>query len=189
MNLEDPALVERHFELFHGTADDSSLPEAERRPPAGVALRARLLSLFCRSVAAANCFPHSLTVRGCAGTGGWQAAGARRLLQHLALGPPPCVHCVSCRAPPQTVTVCLYGQQTTPRLRQGGMEFAVWLFKHAEPSQLAPAAAHILEGTLNLLDDGAPAAVLLAALILGPAGLLHRPGRPAAHASAARPLA
>ena len=34
----------------------------ERRPPAGVALRARLLSIFCKSVAAASCFPHSLTV-------------------------------------------------------------------------------------------------------------------------------
>lgn len=36
----------------------------ERRAAAGVPLRARLLSLFCRSVAAANCFPHSLTVNG-----------------------------------------------------------------------------------------------------------------------------
>ncbi len=54
----------------------------------------------------------------------------------------------------QTVTVCLFGAQTTPRLRQAGMEFAVWVFKHAEPSQLAPAAATILDGCLSLLDDG-----------------------------------
>ncbi|PRW21127.1 proteasome-associated ECM29-like protein isoform X1 [Chlorella sorokiniana] len=115
VNLEDPAVVEPLFELFHGTADDESLPEEARRAPAGVALRARLLSLFCRSVAAANCFPHSLT----------------------------------------TVTVCLYSPQTTPRLRQGGMEFAVWVFKHAAPEQLAPAAGSILDGLLQLLDDGA----------------------------------
>jgi hypothetical protein len=49
--------------------------------------------------------------------------------------------------------VCLYGQQTTPRLRQGGMEFAVWVFKHASPQQLAPAGASILDTCLQLLDD------------------------------------
>ncbi len=27
MNLEDPAVIEPLFELFHGTADDESLPE------------------------------------------------------------------------------------------------------------------------------------------------------------------
>ncbi|EFN52702.1 hypothetical protein CHLNCDRAFT_138705 [Chlorella variabilis] len=116
VNLEADSVVEPLFELFHGTADDAALPEqaSERRPPAGVALRARLLSIFCKSVAAASCFPHSLT----------------------------------------TVTVCLYGRQTTPRLRQLGMEFAVWVFKHAAPQQLAPAAASILDSLLQLLDDG-----------------------------------
>lgn len=49
----------------------------ERRAPAGVALRARLLSLFCRSVAAANCFPHSLTVGGLGSTSLLCAAAVR----------------------------------------------------------------------------------------------------------------
>lgn len=71
VNLEDPALISSLFELFHGTADDESLPEDQRRAPAGPALRARLLALFSKSVAAANCFPHSLTVRG-TGVGGGQ---------------------------------------------------------------------------------------------------------------------
>lgn len=34
----------------------------DRRAPAGVALRVRLLSVFCKSMAAANCFPQSLDV-------------------------------------------------------------------------------------------------------------------------------
>jgi hypothetical protein len=34
------------------------------------------------------------------------------------------------------------------------MEFAVWVFKHAAPAQLAPAAPSILDGCLQLLDDG-----------------------------------
>lgn len=34
------------------------------------------------------------------------------------------------------------------------MEFAVWMFKHAAAEQLSPAAASILEGCLQLLDDG-----------------------------------
>lgn len=54
----------------------------------------------------------------------------------------------------QTVTGCLYGASTTPRLRQQGMELAVWVFRNAEPAQLAPAAAAILEGCLSLLDHG-----------------------------------
>ncbi|PSC71704.1 proteasome-associated ECM29-like protein [Micractinium conductrix] len=113
VDLESFEVIESLFELWHGTADDTSLPEEERHQPAGVALRARLLNLFCKSMAAANCFPHPLT----------------------------------------TVTVCLYGASTTPRLRQGGMEFAVWVFKHAAPEQLAPAAPSILDSLLTLLDD------------------------------------
>lgn len=249
VDLEDPANVDPLFELFHGTADDDSLPEEvgregnllhfvkagercwtaccgrvasapppteaascasrpppsrrppqERRAPAGVALRARLLSLFCRSTAAANCFPHSLTVSSLAciirGSAVCRAQAART-------PPNPALLCIA--SPAQTVTVCLYSPQTTPRLRQGGMEFAVWVhafegeplcdlcmrtwnvpphasqscvprcfalrrplsslhspppvvcswvFKHAAPAQLAPAAASILDSLLQLLEDG-----------------------------------
>ncbi|GAB4815511.1 hypothetical protein N2152v2_002557 [Parachlorella kessleri] len=112
VDLESHELVERLYELFHGTLDDATLPEQERRAPAGVALRSRLLGLFSKSVAAANCFPHTLTA----------------------------------------ITTCLYGAGTTPRLRQQGMELAVWVFKHSAPQQLEPAAPAILEGCLNLLD-------------------------------------
>ena len=71
----------------------------------------------------------------------------------------PALHPAPCTRAPQTVTVCLYGQSTTPRLRQAGMEFAVWVFKHAAPAQLAPAAPSILDGCLQLLDDGGLACV------------------------------
>ena len=180
VNLEDARVVEPLFELFHGTADDDSLPEQvssvicdpgthvcraaaacrhapvspwpllqQRRAPAGVALRTRLLSIFCKSVAAANCFPHSLTV-------GHRSAGQRL----HASRPPQCTRrslgnaIIGRLARLQTITVCLYGQQTTPRQRQAGMEFAVWVFKHAAPQQLAPAAASILDSLLQLLEDG-----------------------------------
>jgi hypothetical protein len=89
--------------------------------------------------------------------------------------------------PLQTVTVCLYGQ-TTPRLRQAGMEFAVWMFKHAAAEQLSPAAASILEGCLQLLDEGGGLPPLLPQLLpraLAPSPsvvvsplLLHPPGGP-----------
>jgi hypothetical protein len=45
-----------------------------------VALRARLLALFCKSVAAANCFPHSLTVSCLRAAAGWMA-----ILPHVPL--------------------------------------------------------------------------------------------------------
>lgn len=45
-----------------GSASPSRLLQ-DRRAPANVSLRSRLLGLFTKSVAAANCFPHSLTVR------------------------------------------------------------------------------------------------------------------------------
>ncbi|KAK9834910.1 hypothetical protein WJX81_007994 [Elliptochloris bilobata] len=58
VDLEDAALVERLFALFHGTLKGAPgvLP-AERATPAGPALQARLMGMFTRSVAAANAFP------------------------------------------------------------------------------------------------------------------------------------
>ncbi len=41
----------------------------------------------------------------------------------------------------------------SPRPLQGAMEFAVWMFRHADPEQLAPAASTILGSLLALLDD------------------------------------
>lgn len=40
------------------------------------------------------------------------------------------------------------------RLKQAGMEFAVWVFKHAATEQLRDAAPVILQRLLHLLDDG-----------------------------------
>lgn len=76
--------------------DECSAPAAlqERRAPASVALRSRLLSLFCKSVAAANCFPHSLTVGAPApgtGTCDHTCDHAHRGKTHPA--PVPCEHC------------------------------------------------------------------------------------------------
>jgi len=49
---------------------------------------------------------------------------------------------------------CVYGEHTTMRLKQLGMEFAVWMFKHASQEQLKPMAPDVLEGLLSLLDEG-----------------------------------
>lgn len=48
----------------------------------------------------------------------------------------------------------MYGVATTLRLKQAGMEFAVWVFKHASDAQLAPMAPAVLQGLLRLLDSG-----------------------------------
>ncbi len=48
----------------------------------------------------------------------------------------------------------MYGGGTTLRLKQAGMEFAVWVFRHASDAQLAPMAPAILQGLLRLLDSG-----------------------------------
>lgn len=48
---------------------------------------------------------------------------------------------------------------------QGAMEFAVWMFRHAAPEQLAPAASTILGSLLALLDDRESCLTLRAASI------------------------
>jgi hypothetical protein len=54
----------------------------------------------------------------------------------------------------QAIYECLYGGGTTGRLKQAGMEFAVWLFKHGASSQLEEAGPRILQALLALLEDG-----------------------------------
>ena len=49
----------------------------------------------------------------------------------------------------------MYDARTTLRLKQAGMEFAVWVFKHAEAAQIQAVAPAVLRGLLHLLDDGA----------------------------------
>lgn len=47
----------------------------------------------------------------------------------------------------------VYGEGTTMRLKQAGMEFAVWVFKHATEEQLKPMAPVILAGLLKSLQE------------------------------------
>lgn len=70
------------------------------------------MSLFTKSVAAANCFPDTM----------------------------------------RTILSCVYGDQTSPRLKQQGMEFAVWVFKHAETVHLTAIGPSILQKLLDTLD-------------------------------------
>ena len=51
--------------------------------------------------------------------------------------------------------MCLYGGDTTVRLKQLGMEFAVWTFKHATEASLTSVAAFTFKQLLSLLDEGA----------------------------------
>ncbi len=51
--------------------------------------------------------------------------------------------------------MCLYGAETTVRLKQLGMEFAVWTFKHATEASLSSVAAFTFKQLLSLLDEGA----------------------------------
>ncbi len=64
------------------------------------------------------------------------------------------MQCPTVRCWVQTVFACVY-DPTAQRLRQPGMEFAVWIFKHAEAAPLQAAAPPLLRGLLHLLDDGA----------------------------------
>jgi proteasome component ECM29 len=119
VNLENAETIEPLFKLFHGSLKDISITNlADRRYPAGPALRSRLLTLFCKSISAANASPWAM----------------------------------------MTVSACLFGKRATPRIQQQGMEFAVWMFKHAEPAMLAPAAASVVENCLALLDSSPAAA-------------------------------
>ncbi|TVU50781.1 hypothetical protein EJB05_02171 [Eragrostis curvula] len=80
--------------------------------PAHTSLRVQLMSVFCRSIAAANAFPYTL----------------------------------------QCIFGCIYGSGTTSRLKQLGMEFTVWVFKHAVTDQLKLIGPVILSGILCSLD-------------------------------------
>lgn len=54
----------------------------------------------------------------------------------------------------QVILSCVYGPTTTARLKQQGMEFAVWVFKHADDAQLQPHSGTILQKLLQLLNQG-----------------------------------
>uniref|UniRef100_A0A0E0J6Q1 Uncharacterized protein n=1 Tax=Oryza nivara TaxID=4536 RepID=A0A0E0J6Q1_ORYNI len=52
----------------------------------------------------------------------------------------------------QCIFGCIYGNGTTSRLKQLGMEFTVWVFKHATNKQLKAISPFILSGILHSLD-------------------------------------
>ena len=54
----------------------------------------------------------------------------------------------------QVILSCVYGPTSTARLKQQGMEFAVWVFKHADDAQLQPHANSILQNLLQLPNQG-----------------------------------
>ncbi|XP_056162562.1 uncharacterized protein LOC130136561 [Syzygium oleosum] len=111
-NFEDPSLIKRLFLLFNGsTGADSDAPDS-KIAPANSTLKARLMSVFCRSTTAANSFPSTL----------------------------------------QCIFGCIYGEGTTTRLKQLGMEFAVWVFKLAKIDQLNLMSRLMFSRILKTLD-------------------------------------
>lgn len=134
------------------------------RPPAGALLQepgrsqllpplphgGRELGLLCRPAGLPSGVPGGAWAGGTA----CRAAGSVNT-RHIPTAPSPLSPSPDSRPPPpQTVVLCLYGGQSAPRLRLAGMEFAVWMLKHAGGAQLAPAAGPILDSCLGLLVEG-----------------------------------
>ncbi|KAL2510922.1 ARM repeat superfamily protein [Abeliophyllum distichum] len=113
VNLDDPNLISKLFFLFNGTTGSENISPDSKVSPANPALRVRLMSIFCRSITAANSFPSTL----------------------------------------QCIFGCIFGIDTTSRLKQSGMEFTVWVFKHARMDQLKLMGPFILTGILKTLDN------------------------------------
>ncbi|MEW5319235.1 MAG: hypothetical protein WDW38_010400 [Sanguina aurantia] len=55
----------------------------------------------------------------------------------------------------QTISECVLGAGTTLRLKQQGVEFAVWVFKHAGEAELRAMAPVVLEGLIRTIEDSA----------------------------------
>ncbi|KAL6564853.1 hypothetical protein OROMI_016303 [Orobanche minor] len=116
VNLDDLNLSSRMFLLFNGTAGSENIAPESKVNPGNLALRVRLMSIFCRSITAANSFPSTL----------------------------------------QCIFGCIFDKQgidATSRLKQLGMEFAVWVFKHAKMEQLKLMGPVVLTGILKTLDN------------------------------------
>ncbi|KAL6519030.1 hypothetical protein OROHE_017454 [Orobanche hederae] len=113
VNLDDLNLSSRLFLLFNGTAGSENIAPESKVNPGNLALRVRLMSIFCRSITAANSFPSTL----------------------------------------QCIFGCIFGIDATSRLKQLGMEFAVWVFKHAKMEQLKLMGPVVLTGILKTLDN------------------------------------
>ncbi|KAE9606271.1 putative proteasome component Ecm29 [Lupinus albus] len=112
-NLDDLNLINRLFSLFNGTFGVENANSESKVSPGSPTLKAKLMSIFCRSIAAANSFPSTL----------------------------------------QCIFGCIYGNGTTSRLKQLGMEFTVWVFKHAKIEQLKLMGPVILSAIMKSLDN------------------------------------
>ncbi|KAL1555169.1 proteasome adapter and scaffold protein ECM29-like isoform X1 [Salvia divinorum] len=113
VNLDDQNLINKLFLLFNGTTGSENIAPDSKVNPGNLALRVRLMSIFCRSITAANSFPSTL----------------------------------------QCIFGCIFGVDATSRLKQLGMEFTVWVFKHARLEQLKLMGPIILTGILKTLDN------------------------------------
>ncbi|XP_010521564.1 PREDICTED: proteasome-associated protein ECM29 homolog isoform X1 [Tarenaya hassleriana] len=111
-NLDDPNLINRLFILFNGTTPTEHVAPEHRITPVNASLKVKLMSVFSRSITAANSFPATL----------------------------------------QCIFGCIYGSGTTLRLKQMGMEFTVWVFKHGKIEQLKLMGPVILNAILKMLD-------------------------------------
>ncbi|GJN13854.1 hypothetical protein PR202_gb00604 [Eleusine coracana subsp. coracana] len=60
VNLEDSSLIKKLFTLFNGTVGTENIAPELKVSPAHTSLHVRLMSVFCRSIAAANAFPYTL---------------------------------------------------------------------------------------------------------------------------------
>uniref|UniRef100_A0A7C8YNH1 Proteasome component Ecm29 N-terminal domain-containing protein n=1 Tax=Opuntia streptacantha TaxID=393608 RepID=A0A7C8YNH1_OPUST len=59
-DLDDPTLIKKLFLLFNGTATTENIAPEHKVVPANPSLKARMMSVFCRSITAANSFPSTL---------------------------------------------------------------------------------------------------------------------------------
>jgi proteasome component ECM29 len=59
-NLDDPKLINRLFLLFNGTTGTENVAPEHNVAPGNISLKMKLMSGFCRSIAAANSFPATL---------------------------------------------------------------------------------------------------------------------------------
>ncbi|KAJ0102383.1 hypothetical protein Patl1_05581 [Pistacia atlantica] len=59
-NLDDQKLINKLFLLFNGTVGAENIAPEFKVSPGNAALKAKLMSIFCRSITAANSFPATL---------------------------------------------------------------------------------------------------------------------------------
>ncbi|XP_065879858.1 uncharacterized protein [Euphorbia lathyris] len=59
-NLDDPKLMKKSFLLFNGTTAVENVAPDSKVTPGSVAFKTKLMSIFCRSITAANSFPATL---------------------------------------------------------------------------------------------------------------------------------